>query len=99
MPDVELLATDEGEYRIHDPDAFRSWTVMSLICAQAPARPDRLGRPRRRGDRVDPTMLGADRRRPKQRTPGPGGVTGTALEILREPIDPGRTVIGRTAKS
>jgi hypothetical protein len=25
MPDVELLATGEGDYRLHDPDALRAW--------------------------------------------------------------------------
>jgi hypothetical protein len=25
MPEVELLATGEGDYRLHDPDALRAW--------------------------------------------------------------------------
>ena len=25
MPDIELLATGEGEYRLHDPDTLRAW--------------------------------------------------------------------------
>ena len=25
MPEVELLATGEGDYRLHDPDAVRAW--------------------------------------------------------------------------
>ena len=25
MPRVELLATSEGDYRLHDPDALRAW--------------------------------------------------------------------------
>jgi hypothetical protein len=26
MPEVELLATGEGDYRHHDPDVLRAWT-------------------------------------------------------------------------
>jgi glutaconate CoA-transferase subunit A len=25
MPEVELLATGEGDYRLHDPDSLRAW--------------------------------------------------------------------------
>ncbi len=25
MPEIELLATGEGDYRLHDPDALRAW--------------------------------------------------------------------------
>jgi hypothetical protein len=25
MPEIELLATGEGDYRLHDPDAIRAW--------------------------------------------------------------------------
>lgn len=25
MPDIELLATGEGDYRLHDPDTLRAW--------------------------------------------------------------------------
>lgn len=25
MPEVELLATGEGDYRLHDPDTLRAW--------------------------------------------------------------------------
>ena len=25
MPEAELLATGEGEYRLHDPDTLRAW--------------------------------------------------------------------------
>jgi hypothetical protein len=25
MPELDLLATGEGDYRLHDPDALRAW--------------------------------------------------------------------------
>ena len=68
MPEVELLATGEGDYRLHDPDALRAWM-----------------RDRKRREFVDRTTPAAD---VIQRLVADGDY-----------VDPGRTVIGRTAKS
>jgi hypothetical protein len=75
MPEVELLATGEGDYRLHDPDTLRAWMRDRKVSEmgmkpRVAARVERLAPPSAR-----------------------------ELEILRDQIDPGRTLIGRTAKS
>jgi hypothetical protein len=103
MPDVELLATGEGDYRLHDPDALRAWrrdrkrrdfVDKTTIAAEAVSR--LFGD----GDYVS-FDLSSFTRGPLvpmtvERLAPPSA---RELEILRDQIDPGRTVIRKTAKS
>jgi hypothetical protein len=75
MPEVELLATGEGDYRLHAPDTLRAWM-----------------RHRTRRVVVDQTTSAADA------VARPAPPAAGELEILRDHIDPARTLIGRTAK-
>ena len=87
MPEVELLATGEGEYRLHDPDAIRPWMR------------DQKRREFVEGLTVDEVIaeMGVKPRvAARVEQPVPPGARET--EILRDHIDPGRTVIGRTGK-
>jgi hypothetical protein len=84
MLEVELLATGERDYRRHDPDGLRAWM-----------------RDRKRRDFVDRTTIAAEAVRRLVAAGveclAPSGPR--ALGILRDEIDPARTIIGRTAKS
>ena len=89
MPEIELLATGEGEYRLHDPETPRPRARAGLPAMAGAWRAGILR-----------AMFGFDY------TPhgltlldGLAPPTARELEILREHIDPGRAVIGRTAKS
>ena len=31
MSEIELLATGEGDYRLHDPDAIRAWMYVYSV--------------------------------------------------------------------
>jgi hypothetical protein len=86
MPEVELLATGEGEYRLRDPDDLRVWV-------RDRKRRDLVDRTTWIAAAVD--RLVAD----KYSVLFDGSSVTLQLAILRGHGDPARTVIGRTAKS
>ena len=89
MPEIELLATGEGEYRLHDPDTPRPRARAGLPAGAGAGRAGIL----RAMFGFDCTPHGLtllDALAPP---------TARELEILREYIDLGRGVIGGTAKS
>ena len=102
MPDVELLATGEGDYRLHDPDALRAWMrdrKRRDFVDKTTTAAEAVRRLVADGDYVSfdfssftrgPLVLIFERLAPP---------SARELEILRDEIDPARTIIGRTAKS
>jgi len=89
MPEIELLATGEGEHRLHSPDTPRPRARAGLPAMAGAWRAGILR-----------AMFGFD--------DTPHGLTLLGVlapptackpEMLREHIDLGRGVIGRTAKS
>jgi hypothetical protein len=89
MPEIELLATGEGEYRLHDPDTPRSRARAGLPAGAGAWRAGILR-----------AMFGFDYT-PRGLTllDALAPPTARELEILGEYIDLGRGVTGRTAKS
>jgi hypothetical protein len=89
MPEIELLATGEGEYRLHDPDTPRPRARAGLPAGTGAWR-GVIVRAVFGSDYTSHglTLLGAL-----------ASPTARELEILREPIGLGRGVIWRTAKS
>jgi hypothetical protein len=86
MPEVELLATDEGEYRLHDPGIPRAWT-------RDRRRRDLVDRTTSIADAVDRFVADNDH------VSFDCSTFTLELEILQGQVDPARTLIGRTAKS
>src|SRR5262245_985070 len=146
MPEVELLATGEGDYRLHDPDALRAWMrdpKRRDLVDKTTTAADAVGRLVADGDGVSfdyasftrgPLLLvreiirqrcrfdessreltllrvveGLDadevvadkgvKPRVAARVELPAPPSAREFEILRDHIDPARSVIGRAAKS
>ena len=89
MPEIELLATGEGEYRLHDPDTPRPRARAGLPAGAGTWRAGIL-RAMFGSDYTSHGLTLLDALAPP---------TARELEILREHIDLGRGVIGGTAKS
>ena len=80
---IELLATGEGEYRLHDPDTPRPRARAGLPAGRAPGAPGSCGDLRLRLHAARLTLLDAL-----------APPTARELEILREHIDPGQASSG-----
>jgi len=88
MPEIALLATGGGEYRLHDPDTPRSRARAGLPAGTGAWRALILRAMFGFDYMPHGTLLGVH-----------APPTACEFEILREHIDLGRGVIGRAAKS